>query len=138
MRTTLLILFITLVNILNAQKLELEIVNIDTEKKGNIKIAIYDSKDNFLKEGKFIRRHAQWVTHTTHVVVFDSLPAGNYSVSLFHDENLDNKLNSNFLFIPKEGYGFSNNPKLYGPPKWDKTNFYFDGDDLKIQISIVY
>ncbi|MBK7290922.1 MAG: DUF2141 domain-containing protein [Chitinophagaceae bacterium] len=39
------------------------------------------------------------------------------SIAILHDENDDGKMNSNFLGLPKEGYGFSNNVMgNFGPP----------------------
>ena len=40
-----------------------------------------------------------------------NLPAGNYAVQVMHDENENNKLDTNFMGMPIEGYGFSNNPR---------------------------
>ncbi len=37
------------------------------------------------------------------------LPPGRYAVIVFHDENDNGILDENFLGIPTEGYGFSNN-----------------------------
>jgi uncharacterized protein (DUF2141 family) len=47
-----------------------------------------------------------------------NLPPGNYGVAVIHDENKNHKLDRNFLGIPKEGFGFANNPHvgLSAPP----------------------
>lgn len=37
---------------------------------------------------------------------FEDLPPGQYAVQVMHDENDNGKLDSNFLGIPREGYGF--------------------------------
>lgn len=49
---------------------------------------------------------------------WDHLPPGNYGVVVIHDENENRKLDRNFVGIPKEGFGFANNPhiKLSAPP----------------------
>ena len=46
------------------------------------------------------------------------LPAGDYAVAAIHDENSNHKLDRNFIGIPKEGFGFANNPRvaLSAPP----------------------
>ena len=41
--------------------------------------------------------------------MFTDLPAGVYAVSVFHDENMNQKLDKNFVGVPKEEYGASNN-----------------------------
>lgn len=47
-----------------------------------------------------------------------NLPPGNYGIAAIHDENSNHKLDRNFLGIPKEGFGFANNPHvvLSAPP----------------------
>lgn len=52
------------------------------------------------------------------VVVWDSLPPGDYGVAVIHDENRNAKLDRNLIGIPKEGFGFANNPRvgLSAPP----------------------
>ncbi|MDZ7797023.1 MAG: DUF2141 domain-containing protein [Candidatus Marinimicrobia bacterium] len=58
------------------------------------------------------------------VIVFNDLPSGKYAFRYFHDENKNGKTDTNWLGIPKEGFGFSNDPAmLFGPPSFDKTVF---------------
>jgi len=51
-------------------------------------------------------------------VVWEHLPPGDYGVAAIHDENRDAKLDRNLFGIPKEGFGFANNPhvSLSAPP----------------------
>lgn len=63
--------------------------------------------------------------------VFNQLPAGQYAVSTFHDENSNAKLDTNFLGIPKERYGFSNNAsKPFGPPDFEDAAFQVTQDQI--------
>jgi uncharacterized protein (DUF2141 family) len=39
---------------------------------------------------------------------FEDIPPGTYALAVIHDENMNGKLDTNFLGMPKEGYGFSN------------------------------
>jgi uncharacterized protein (DUF2141 family) len=50
--------------------------------------------------------------------VMENLPQGDYGVVAIHDENKNHKLDRNFIGIPKEGFGFANNPHvlLSAPP----------------------
>lgn len=58
------------------------------------------------------------------LIVFENLKPGRYAFKFFHDENKNEKLDVNWLGIPKEGFGFSNNPSMtFGPPSFDKTIF---------------
>ena len=47
---------------------------------------------------------------TESVVTFDAMP-GVYAVAVHHDANANGKMDSNFMGIPKEGYGMSNDPR---------------------------
>ncbi|MCP2671528.1 DUF2141 domain-containing protein [Maricaulaceae bacterium EIL42A08] len=56
--------------------------------------------------------------------VFADLPAGEYSLIAFHDSNSYNDFNSNFLGIPIERYGFSNNPRpRFRGATWAESRF---------------
>lgn len=56
-------------------------------------------------------------------VAFPALPIGDYALAMIHDENANAKLDT-FAGIPREGIGFSGNPKLtFGPPKFAKVVF---------------
>jgi uncharacterized protein (DUF2141 family) len=60
-------------------------------------------------------------------IVIENLQPGKYAFKFFHDENNNEKLDTNWLGIPKEGFGFSNNPRIVvGPPSFDKTVFMLD------------
>ena len=45
-------------------------------------------------------------------VIWEHLPPGDYGVAAIHDENSNAKLDRNFIGIPKEGFGFANNPHV--------------------------
>lgn len=61
------------------------------------------------------------VKEGTNTVVFDSLLSGDYAVRYFHDENENDQLDTNFVGIPKEGYGFSNDAHgTFGPYSFKK------------------
>ena len=54
--------------------------------------------------------------------VLRDLPAGRYAVQAFHDENGNGDLDANVLGIPKEGYGFANDPPTtFGPPDFEEA-----------------
>jgi uncharacterized protein (DUF2141 family) len=72
-------------------------------------------------------------------IVFTDLPAGVYAVSVFHDENMNQKLDKNFVGVPKEGYGASNNPKKrMGPPSFEETKFQLSGTEQSLEIKLMY
>ena len=54
---------------------------------------------------------------------FSNLPPGTYAAKVMHDENDNGKLDTNFMGMPIEGYGFSNNPQLLRKPTFDEAKF---------------
>jgi len=56
--------------------------------------------------------------------VIEKLKPGRYAFQFIHDENSNDKLDTNWLGIPNEGFGYSNNPSLIkGPPTLKRTLF---------------
>ena len=62
-------------------------------------------------------------------IVFENVSKGKYAVRLFHDENNNQKMDTNFIGLPKENWGCSNNVKArFGPPNFDEMIFVLDKD----------
>jgi uncharacterized protein (DUF2141 family) len=52
---------------------------------------------------------------------------------------MNQKLDKNFMGIPKEGYGASNNPrKKMGPPSFEETKFKLSGTLQVLEIKLMY
>ncbi|WP_346858029.1 DUF2141 domain-containing protein [uncultured Draconibacterium sp.] len=64
------------------------------------------------------------ITDNKCTIQIKDLKPGKYAFKYFHDENNDKKLTTNFVGMPKEGFGFSNDAKgKFGPPPFDKMIF---------------
>jgi uncharacterized protein (DUF2141 family) len=60
---------------------------------------------------------------TAHIA-FGDVPPGDYALLVLHDENGNNKVDT-MLGIPREGVGFSRNPRLmFGPPRFDAVRIH--------------
>ena len=106
-------------------QLTIKISNIE-KVKGEIKIGVFNKDANFLKEGAAIKNYSIKVDKNLAVITITDLPKGEYAVNTYHDEYSDNECNRNFMGIPKEAYGFSNNIKpKFGPPKYKDCKFSF-------------
>lgn len=111
--------------------LEIEIQGIRSG-KGKIFFQLFDKEQKVLKEivadiqnGKCILR-------------FGELKPGEYAFRYFHDENNNGKMDKNMLGIPREGFGFSNDPLIViGEPSFDKWLFYLEGS-TKLHTTIKY
>ena len=104
---------------------------------GDCWFAIDNSRDVYEREdtvwiGKILPIENNQVS-----VVIDSLAYGEYAVRVFHDENRNGKLDTNFLGIPSEDYGYSNDASgWFGPPSWEKAKFVFNQPKMTINIKI--
>ncbi|WP_299256829.1 DUF2141 domain-containing protein [uncultured Aquimarina sp.] len=105
----------------NTNSIQISITNIKSD-EGNIRIGLYSGEDNFYK--KTYKSIAIKAKKGSLTVTLDDIPDGTYAISLFHDENDNKKLDTNFFKIPNEPYGTSNNAKgNFGPPKWIDAKF---------------
>ncbi len=63
---------------------------------------------------------------------------GTYAVALVHDENSNGKMDLR-LFLPREGFGFTRNPKIgMGPPKFKSAQFTVGADDASYAVKMKY
>ena len=108
--------------------------------RGSAAVALYNQEKAFPKSPeKAIRQSFFPINDKKTVAVFENLAAGEYAVSVFHDENNNKKMDTNFLGIPKEGVGASNNARgHFGPPKYKDAKFSFSGSAQTIYINITY
>lgn len=71
--------------------------------------------------------------------VFEGLPRGQYAVSVFHDENMNQKIDGNLIGMPKEGVAVSNNARpKFAPPRYKDAVFILDSDRKTIEIIMHY
>lgn len=69
---------------------------------------------------------------------FADVPSGTYAIALIHDEN-DNARLDTLFGIPREGVGFSRNPRmLFGPPHFDRAEFAVSNQRLDERIRVKY
>ncbi len=67
----------------------------------------------------------------------DEIPAGDIAVLVYVDENGNDVLDKNFIGIPKEPLGISNNYRPKGPPAFSRAMFEVnDGETATIDIAI--
>ena len=103
---------------------------------GYIAVGVYTDTDSFLKEGKtFTGVFAKAEMGTTRIELPD-LPNDTYAICIFHDENANKEMDTNFFGIPKEPLGFSiGKLKTFGPPSFEECSFEMTSDfEIKIPI----
>ncbi|MFC4291406.1 DUF2141 domain-containing protein [Sphingorhabdus arenilitoris] len=71
-------------------------------------------------------------------IVFSGVEAGTYAVAIVHDENNNNKMDLR-IFIPREGFAFSRNPKIgMGPPKFKSASFAVGSANVTQSVKMKY
>ena len=86
---------------------------------GNVGILVFNSQKGWAEDRTAALKDISVPAHEgTNKIEIPNLPAGEYAVSLVHDVNVNHKLDKNFLGMPKEQFGLSNNPHvgLKAPP----------------------
>jgi uncharacterized protein (DUF2141 family) len=110
--------------------------------QGKIRVALFQGPEGFPETGSAaVRREEAKIDSPTMSaeVVFRDVPQGAYAVSVLHDENMNGKLDKNFLGIPQEGYGASNNPgKKMRAPNFDEAKFLMKSPAQTIEIKLIY
>ncbi len=108
--------------------------------QGIVQITLFNTKQGFPDQVKdaFIARSIPLNANQVEVV-FEKIPLGIYAVGAFHDENANKKLDTNFIGLPKEGTGTSNNAKgKMGPPPFDAACFVVDAGNVVVKFNIIY
>ncbi len=101
---------------------------------GTLRIGLYKSEESFLKKTyKSINVKAQ---KESVEVFFKDVEEGEYAISLYHDKDDNQKMNT-FFKIPTEPYGVSNNAKgRFGPPKWEDAKFEVSDNKVTQRITL--
>ena len=104
-----------------AGELTVSITNVRTD-KGTLMVSVTNTEAGWNNQEKPVAATKLAATGKDAVVHF-TLPAGSYAVQVMHDENDNGKLDTNFMGIPAEGYGFSNNPQVMRKANFSEAKF---------------
>ena len=115
---------------------ELVVVVSDLEgDKGAVMLALLDSLEMFDAGDVAFRQASVPVQDGKATVVIGDLPFGTYAIKVYHDENENGELETNFVGFPTESFGFSNDAMgRFGPPSFDEAKFEFSERRKEIEI----
>ena len=106
--------------------------------KGQLRMAIYNDPGEFPR-GNEIRSLDIQAKLGDVTALFSGIKPGTYALAIHHDENLNNEMDTNFVGMPNEGYGFSNDARVFlAPPSFEAASFVIDKKLKKISLYIVY
>lgn len=119
--------------------LALKVNKLRTE-QGLVHFALFSSPEGFPTDtAKAVKTGQVPVTGIPVTITLEDLPYGQYAVTLYHDENSNDKFDTGALGFPKEGFGFSNDPKVWkGAPKFQQAEFEFTAENSVVEITMKY
>ena len=120
--------------------IHVKILNI-RNRNGTVGCALFDSPEGFPRDFLASAQNVMEikVRYTEARCDFEAISPGTYALAVIHDENSNGKLDTNWLGIPTEGYGFSNDAKaVLGTPSFAAASFSYDGQTMDMTISLHY
>jgi len=107
---------------------------------GHALASLYDDPDGFpSKPDKAFRKVRAEIRDGRARLVFADIPPGTYGLAVIHDENDSGALDTNWVGMPKEGIGVSNDAKgRMGPPKYDAARFEVAAPATAITLKMKY
>ncbi|WP_052732672.1 DUF2141 domain-containing protein [Hymenobacter terrenus] len=92
-----------------------------------VRLFFYNTREGFLKNGKWAYSKTVKSEGRREFTLPMELPKGEWAVVITQDLNNNEKLDTNFIGIPTEPYGFSNNIRpTMAAPKFDECKFLVD------------
>jgi uncharacterized protein (DUF2141 family) len=107
---------------------------------GEVVAVLYgDNPDDFLRAGKRVARVRTPAAMGVVVLELSAPRSGRYAIAIYHDENGNRKLDRALTGLPTEGFGFSNNPRIWlRPPRLEEAAFTVDARPIAVDIDLRY
>lgn len=117
----------TLLAVTGAHAAELKLELHGKGMAGNqVRVAVYSAikAEQFPSDDRFYKGIVSDAAGETVTMTVPDLPPGRYAVAAYIDSNRNGKQDKNFLGVPKEDYGFSNDARgMFGPPDFAEAAF---------------
>jgi uncharacterized protein (DUF2141 family) len=112
-------------------KVVIEVKGVDLRKGGELAVGFF-CKENFPTLGKQSMGAIKEVNATTMEIVFEQVRAGEYAIAIFQDVDRNKNLKTNFVGLPTERIGFSNDVRIrFGPPSFDDAKITVENGKTK-------
>ena len=104
---------------------------------GKIMASLYDSAESYM-EDSLVDIATDVDEHGSVRLNLGSHAPGQFAIVIFYDKNENGNLDTNFIGIPKEKVGFSNNAKgRFGPAMWADARFLLERANLQVEIELI-
>jgi len=104
--------------------------------KGKIIIAIFNSKQGYKKNIPYKELKVESTSET--LFINETLPSGEYVISMFQDKNGNGKLDTRIFRIPKEPIGLTNYFRKGIPGPYRKLKIEITEDNTVIKIKMIH
>lgn len=118
-----------------AGTLEIEITDIRST-EGQLMVAVHGSAEGWDGKAPPVAAQLHAPTGDSAVLSFEGLAPGSYAVQVMHDQNGNGELDSNFMGMPIEGYGFSNNPEVMRKATFEEARIELVEAGTRIQLRL--
>lgn len=107
---------------------------------GKVCVDLFNSPDGYpTQRSRAFKQKCSPINNGTATVSFANIPAGMYAGFAFHDEDNNGDIKKNWVGMPKEGVGASNNAKgRFGPPSFSAARFSVDREKTTVSIKLRY
>ena len=117
------------------------VVEVETEREEweneKLYLAVFQDPDRFLDRDAWVAGKTVPVTSPVTTVVFEDIPAGPTAISGFIDLVGDANLTRNFIGLPEEPWGFSNDISIFlSKPGFDTAAVELRGPDDRIRFAM--
>jgi uncharacterized protein (DUF2141 family) len=109
--------------------------------KGVIGGAVFQDQTGWPEDDEraFTRTAVPVAGNSSVVLTFPDLPEGRYGIVVLHDENANHRLDRNIFRVPKEGFGFANNPHVgLSAPSWKESSVQVGCPATEVHIHLIY
>lgn len=118
----------------HAAGLEVEIERVGAQ-IGRLTVFVYDSAQAWDGSGEALRMQRVYPDGSDRLLVrFDGLAPGRYGVVVLHDKDGNRRFDVGPLGIPRDDYGFSNNPVVFSRPRFERIAFVLPAAGMRIRV----
>ena len=115
--------FVYILQVQHTGRIDIVIEGIEKD-EGQIIINLYNNAKGFpTKPNLSYKQYAVSVKNHKCELLVEDLPFGEYAISAYQDANSNHKFDTNFLGVPVEKAGVSNNPKALFIPSYKDAKF---------------
>ncbi len=135
----LLLIFFFSFQFINAQCTLTVVIKNIKKAEGKIEVGLYDGPENWLEEtGQYYEEILDCTSSPEQTIIIENVAYGTYGFSLYQDENGNGEMDFR-TWIPKEPYGFSNNPRAkWSKPSFKKCSFDVNQAEMTIEVDLYY